>query len=54
MLRSASKVLGEEEFMKAIIGSVPLGRMGNPRPSVRHKLGDPQLNSRELDLTYSI
>jgi NAD(P)-dependent dehydrogenase (short-subunit alcohol dehydrogenase family) len=30
MLRSASKSLGEEEFMKAIIGSVPLGRMGNP------------------------
>jgi NAD(P)-dependent dehydrogenase (short-subunit alcohol dehydrogenase family) len=30
MLRSASKSLGEEEFMKAIIGGVPLGRMGNP------------------------
>jgi NAD(P)-dependent dehydrogenase (short-subunit alcohol dehydrogenase family) len=30
MLRSASKSLGEEEFMKAIIGSVPLDRMGNP------------------------
>jgi NAD(P)-dependent dehydrogenase (short-subunit alcohol dehydrogenase family) len=30
MLRSASKSLGEEELMKAIIGSVPLGRMGNP------------------------
>jgi NAD(P)-dependent dehydrogenase (short-subunit alcohol dehydrogenase family) len=30
MLRSASKALGEEEFMKVIINSVPLGRMGNP------------------------
>ena len=30
MLRSASKSLGEEEFMKAIISTVPLGRMGNP------------------------
>jgi NAD(P)-dependent dehydrogenase (short-subunit alcohol dehydrogenase family) len=30
MLKSASKALGEEEFMKLIINSVPLGRMGNP------------------------
>jgi NAD(P)-dependent dehydrogenase (short-subunit alcohol dehydrogenase family) len=30
MLRSLGKVLGEEELMKAVISSVPLGRMGTP------------------------
>jgi NAD(P)-dependent dehydrogenase (short-subunit alcohol dehydrogenase family) len=30
MLNTASKVLGGEEFMKAVISMVPLGRMGNP------------------------
>jgi NAD(P)-dependent dehydrogenase (short-subunit alcohol dehydrogenase family) len=30
MQKSASKALGEEEFRKVIINSVPLGRMGNP------------------------
>jgi NAD(P)-dependent dehydrogenase (short-subunit alcohol dehydrogenase family) len=30
MQKSASKALGEEEFRKVIINSVPFGRMGNP------------------------
>jgi NAD(P)-dependent dehydrogenase (short-subunit alcohol dehydrogenase family) len=30
MLSTASKVLGGEEFMKAVISIVPLGRLGHP------------------------